>query len=508
MQISDKKIVFAGLARDIEPFLQQVRSNIEKYAAEFAQWSVILVENDSKDRTKQLLRDWVNQATINGARHAALIELDGLDARHPLRTDRLAFARNQYLKHIADCELKQFDYLAVLDMDAPNAFPTAMENFMAATRFLESRDDVAAVFPNQMPVYCDISALREKDWCPDDCMDEILRTRGQIGSDAAIRKYIFDRQTFIDPKHEPIEVESAFGGIGIYKLPLALQSTYIGLKADGAEVCEHVAFHSAIRATGKKFFILPAFLNFTNFEVSDFGNHHALMPVIANGRVVNLLAARDHPFAALRARFPLYAARFPHLAALYARAHSGSILDIGAGIGESLALCRIAGCNSNYLAVENRDPYYILLSTNALLHRGLFAGHRLVRELAELPGLDDTGIGLIKLDTDDATSFLTRDVAHFAENHPVLWMKALSKGDWAETLSSLSRIYKFVMAFDNFGFAVLSGALDDVKDHLVKLLDDVRDQRAYAISGKIEYLELVFFGANTGDLYEEFRSTL
>jgi hypothetical protein len=182
------KIVFAGLARDVEPFLRQVAQNIAAQARHFSHWALVIIENDSKDGTKRVAQEWIDAANADGIRRAVCISLDGLAARLPVRTERLAFARNHYREVIAHSGLRDFDYLAVMDMDGPNAYPNAMENFVRAVEFLESRDDVAAVFPNQLPVYCDIWALREQNWCPSDCMDEILRMRGEIGEAAAQKK--------------------------------------------------------------------------------------------------------------------------------------------------------------------------------------------------------------------------------------------------------------------------------------------------------------------------------
>ena len=59
----------------------------------------------------------------------------------------------------------------------------------------------------------------------------------------------------------PIEVDSAFGGIGIYKIECSQIAKYSGLNKDGIQFCEHVYFHSSLKRKGKKLFILPGFIN-------------------------------------------------------------------------------------------------------------------------------------------------------------------------------------------------------------------------------------------------------
>ena len=513
MNISQKKIVFVGVARDVEPFIRQVLRNIEACASQFADWSIILLENDSRDGTKQLLQKWVSATNAKNAGRAKLIELDGIEWHHPKRTDRLAAARNLYLKEIADSGLKDFDYLAVTDMDDANVSPIALENIRAAVDFLECHDDVAAVFPNQFPVYYDIWALRKPGWCPDDCWDEVEAEKVLIGKDAAEKKYVFDRQHFIDSTHEPIEVESAFGGIGIYKMPLTPGLSYVGLNADDTEVCEHVAFHRMLRESGKKLFILPDFLNITSLKHTNLLATHTAVPVAANGKTVKLLASKENHFTKFRAQYPLYAERFAILAACYARRRQGSILELGADFGAGLALSRLYGCDSEYICVEQRTTNFMILSANALVQRELFGRFRRRSEFTTLAELDDGHIGLIKLDTEDAGEILARDIPFLTERQPVLWAKAAVRSPeplatWTQMLAAFSGIYRYVLLFDNMGVAVAAGALTETQDMLVTFLAQQIEHNHAPDSPHGRSPSLVFFAADDGDLYEDFRPLL
>ncbi len=221
MRAATRKIIFAGTARNVAPYLAGVIRNIETFSRQFAQWAVVVAENDSHDQTKTLLKTWMERARSLGAERAVLADLDGMIRDHPARTDRIALARNRVLEEIEkDQLLSGFDYLAFLDMDFPNAHPLRPENFAAAVEFLEDHPKVAGVFPNQLPLYYDVWALREKDWCPRDCWDDVRDALPEMGRDAAVAKYAFDRQRIIPPSAPPIPVVSAFGGIGIYRLKL------------------------------------------------------------------------------------------------------------------------------------------------------------------------------------------------------------------------------------------------------------------------------------------------
>lgn len=65
----------------------------------------------------------------------------------------------------------------------------------------------------------------------------------------------------IDPGHGPIEVDSAFGGFGIYKTSSLCDAWYSGRDSSGREVCEHVAFNFGVRRSGAKLYVMPALLN-------------------------------------------------------------------------------------------------------------------------------------------------------------------------------------------------------------------------------------------------------
>ena len=57
-----------------------------------------------------------------------------------------------------------------------------------------------------------------------------------------------------------IEVDSAFGGLGIYKKEAFISATYIGSE-DGKDICEHVPFHRSLKKKGYRLFINAALTN-------------------------------------------------------------------------------------------------------------------------------------------------------------------------------------------------------------------------------------------------------
>ena len=504
------------------------------------------MENDSIDDTKSILKSWL------AGRPAKLIEMDGLAERLPKRTERIAAARNRYLQEISGSSLNKFDYLVILDMDFPNSSMISMQGFSAAIEMLENDEGIAAVFANQVPLYYDIWALRHETLSPDDCWERVAGDKDLLGHDEAVRKHVFARQIFLHPEGDPIEVDSAFGGLAIYRVSDALRSAYTGLSQDGSETCEHVSFNLGIRNTGKRLYILPAMLNLTSFDHIDFGKKYKILPIHANGNTVNLLAVIDHKLDTYRSQFPLYDERFPILSAIYSKYRPGSVIDVGANIGDGLALCRMHGCQSRYIAVEGCKDFLSLLYTNAFLNSGRFGEFKLVDkyidigtgnvrvsaisgtasllpadhasssieagDFVSLSSVDDGTAGLIKIDTDgNDAKILLNNIAYLKDNHPVIWAEAEvftieSLAEWNQALEQMSPIYEYIMAFDNFGFLVTTGKVAESIATIKTLLSYIHNQRTcdHALFGqpKIYYLDLAFFSADDTDLYGNFLARL
>ena len=55
-KFKNKKVVFAGCARDCEKYLEKTLSNIDYYASLFEKSYQIIVENGSKDNTRERIR--------------------------------------------------------------------------------------------------------------------------------------------------------------------------------------------------------------------------------------------------------------------------------------------------------------------------------------------------------------------------------------------------------------------------------------------------------------------
>ena len=269
-------IVFAGAARDCASHLPAVFANLERLAAVCDQAAFVFVENDSTDGTRELLRKF-------GAAHSgvALFDLAGL-GQLPVRALRLEFARNAYLEYVrTDASLAGFDYLCVMDMDDMGAYPLDVARFRAALAFLEGTDRCAGVFANQQGPYYDLWALRHRDYCPEDAWYEVLLWARQhhCSDEEAFAQTFARRIRSFAPGSAAVEVDSAFGGLGIYRLDWVRRNAnpYLGsrvrvlrngeqLTAFRMQQCEHVHFHAGLRQLGLRLFILTDLINAVTAE--------------------------------------------------------------------------------------------------------------------------------------------------------------------------------------------------------------------------------------------------
>lgn len=260
------RAVFAGLARNCAPTLPAVLANIEAMAGAFQDSAFLFLENDSADGTRALLERW-----CAGRPQAALLSPAGPEGWHPVRTIRLAALRNQVVETLR-ARYADYDVAVLMDCDEVNAAPKDIAAFARALEFLWADQARAAVFANTLGAYYDMWALRHPQRCPDDIWEAMMdyTVRHNASDEAAFQAVYAPRLFALSLGDPPLEVDSAFGGLGIYRLSRMLANraryqgyklrpvpTAGGLKEMGWQCCEHVSFHAGLRAAGGRLFVLP-----------------------------------------------------------------------------------------------------------------------------------------------------------------------------------------------------------------------------------------------------------
>ena len=213
----------------------------------------LLVESDSEDDTHEKLEELGNKIT-----NFRFISLGELRSNMPLRTERIAYCRNKYIEEISGNLLyKDIEYVIVIDFDGVNDLITEY-----AIISCWDRVDWDVCTANQRGPYYDIWALRHKDWSPNDCWSQY---RFLVFNKLKVKKAkfaaVYSRMIEINEDSEWIEVDSAFGGLAIYRKKTLTDVVYVGLDECGDEVCEHISANNQIKSKGYRIFINPKLIN-------------------------------------------------------------------------------------------------------------------------------------------------------------------------------------------------------------------------------------------------------
>lgn len=251
--ISESRFLIVGLLRDAA---QKIATDVFRLKSSFSSAKELhwfLVESDSSDTTVAVLKDLSGKNENFSYR-----SFGNLREQMPLRTQRLTHCRNAYLKEIRENPLyRDMDYVVVSDFDGIND-----RLGREAVETCWSRSDWDMVAANQDGPYFDVWALRHELWSPNDCWAQFrFLSRFEPDRETNLSRSIYPRMIQVPRKSPWIEVDSAFGGLAIYRRGLLEHGSYLGLDALGEEICEHVPFHAALREKGAKLFINPDLIN-------------------------------------------------------------------------------------------------------------------------------------------------------------------------------------------------------------------------------------------------------
>mgnify|MGYP001285409001 FL=1 len=285
MNLRDLNVVFVGCARDCGDTLKKSLENIKIYSSLFNKSYQVIVENGSKDKTREILKENQNQNNFY------LFE-DHLDELL-YRGQRLEKARNIIIQKIkSSVDLSKCNLLIVLDLDGSGNYLIKNKDILDSLKFLYSKESIGAVFANQLGTYYDMWTLRDDTYCKNDFWAEVLKniikkilpkekiTNSMINE---VKKNFVDKNTFtIEKNLPPIKVKSAFGGFGIYKMNYVLKNKrqYVGTQTvnlsfkDNTKAmvkfqkCEHVNFNFGFLDQNLELYIMPSLINRDYLEVT------------------------------------------------------------------------------------------------------------------------------------------------------------------------------------------------------------------------------------------------
>ena len=250
--ISESNILIAGTARDVAHCIASELNQLISCTRDFKSTKVFIVESDSSDHTVDCLNQLANEISF-----FSFITLGKLSAAIPSRTQRLSHCRNQIVNVVqADPQFQSIDFVLLADLDGVNGLLTKEK--IAQCWTLEENWDV--ICANQLNYYYDIWALRHPYWSPYNYLEQYHHLTPFLGSHQANQISKIVKQVKLDPTLDLIPVDSAFGGLAIYKREAYISGNY-GFEPGVVDEVDHAPFHRILRDKGYRIFINPALIN-------------------------------------------------------------------------------------------------------------------------------------------------------------------------------------------------------------------------------------------------------
>lgn len=258
-----KNIVIAALARNCEDSLRINIPLIEELRANLLWSKVVVVENDSTDKTKELLNDWkINHenVTIISNDYGTKTIPDQSDwINNPMtsyqRIDKMVIYRNLYLDYIKEIN-HPIDIVIIIDIDVKNislkGLIDAINSFSYKTGAIFSNGISIMKTPfGVSKIYYDTFAVWEYP-----ILNEFKFTAKSLNNTfKSINKNV---------KKSPLYgIISAFGGVGIYNYQAIKNLRYTIVKNPLNEqeaICEHIPFNHQIIKQGFSNYIARDFM--------------------------------------------------------------------------------------------------------------------------------------------------------------------------------------------------------------------------------------------------------
>ncbi len=265
------KVLVVGTVSNVGHIIHKEVSRVLQALEPHAQVQFYLVESDSNDSTVQELTRIGNED-----QRVSFISLGSLKREISNRIERIRFCRNKYVEYIRSRHQENgWEFIVVADLDGMNR---KLSSLGIGTSF-SSGLNWNACFANQRNGYYDLYALRCKDWVSEDVFsvyqflkvsnpfvpssrNRYLRWLQEFRHFDRLRKNaIYNKMRKISPTENWIAVDSAFGGLGIYRPEVFLRFNYDSQNLSSTVYCEHIDLNYQCREANFSLYINPALIN-------------------------------------------------------------------------------------------------------------------------------------------------------------------------------------------------------------------------------------------------------
>ena len=177
--------------------------------------TISVVDSDSTDGTKEYCSKLYEENLISN-----FIEIDDLEDEYNSRIERLSISRNKGLQCVKTNSDLPVIYIP-MDMDLDLFGLLSTIELESLIKSFAKNKEIDGLFPFSTPFYYDIFALRAKNWVKGNNILTARNLKDKVKVFSFIFNYflIFNVQKNIDTfTEEYISVQSAFGGMGLYKI--------------------------------------------------------------------------------------------------------------------------------------------------------------------------------------------------------------------------------------------------------------------------------------------------
>jgi hypothetical protein len=245
----DKTAAIAIMARDCEKALERNIPKVEKLRTFFKSSLVVIVENDSIDKTKSIIQNWAdnyeNIVILSKDYNTQTIPPKTSECLFPgasrYRMEKMCKYRNEYMDYLRSCDTI-WDYLIIIDIDIDDFSIDGIIDSL-----LRAPDDWTALFANGKKY---IPFILRIPICYYDGYPLVLEHGNEKIALELTHKEI-QKAVDIVSSHlgtkEFIKCVSAFGGIGIYKYKYIKDSRYSTIPNTRSKIieslCDHVSMN-------------------------------------------------------------------------------------------------------------------------------------------------------------------------------------------------------------------------------------------------------------------------
>ena len=266
--LQGQRVVICGLLRDKEEQVVYLQRTLPRITSLFADWALVIVENNSTDSTRERLLAWQQSDTsrvhvLGWSEHAAEPTAASTEppvsmyrtVRHDYteqRIRKMVALRNTYMAYVSSHPtLSSYELLVVMDLDLLSFLYT--DGLLSTAHHLRTDPSIAAIAANGLLLTTaplTLSLLRgfeyQDPYAHEDASDPGKRYPQQLDN---IRSKFVNRFHYGAPLHA---VRSAFGGFAVYRMERVVGKRYFVSWTDGGRqvLCEHVSLHRQLAGGG------------------------------------------------------------------------------------------------------------------------------------------------------------------------------------------------------------------------------------------------------------------